>query len=222
VTLLDEQNSVHCVAGLSEVRFFSLAIWATWLILSQGSVHTMLCIMATRKRTTIEREEDLARLSGLHRMGYTQQEIAAQMGLNQSQISRDFAELTRRWRAKQYDDQNAEKQGILAEARWIKRQAREEYIRSRGQRTKERTKRTSTPSTGKKGAAKDRIEGLLEKEDRLGDPRYLAVIENANKTIRTIRGMDAPRQTVLTGGGEPVQVKVVEVIRATWPDSPVE
>jgi hypothetical protein len=63
---------------------------------------------------------------------------------------------------------------------------------------------------------------MLEKEDRLGDPRYLAVIENANKTIRAIRGLDAPRQTVLTGGGEPQQVKVVEVIHATWPESPVE
>jgi hypothetical protein len=165
--------------------------------------------MAAKKRTRYIREEDLVEVQRLHRMRYSQREIATIMGVTHQQVFYDLRVLLKRWQDKNYSDKDAEVKEILAEERWLKRQAREEYDRSRKPLTKTKGKRTT--QGGKKGEA-DRVEVTNETDERLGDPRYLTIIEEANRSIRAIRGLDAPRQTVLTGGAEPVQVKIVEVI----------
>ena len=149
--------------------------------------------------------ESIARL---HRLGYEQKEIAQQLGVSQQQVSYDLRTLNARWRQASFDDTVAEKQEILAEERWIKRQAREEYLRSRQDGHKERQKKRIG---GKGDKATEVLEAMTEKEVRLGDPRYLAIIQASNKAIREIRGLDAPKNfhaTVASGTLEVTEIVV--------------
>jgi predicted transcriptional regulator len=162
--------------------------------------------MAANKRTRHTREQDLVTIARLHRLGYEQMEIAEQLGVSQQQVSYDLRTLNARWRQASFDDTAAEKQEILAEERWIKRQAREEYSRSRACTKKERKKLASTGTNGK-----ERREAMTETQERFGDPRYLAIIQASNKAIREIRGLDAPKNihaTVASGTLEVTEVVV--------------
>jgi hypothetical protein len=62
---------------------------------------------SVRKRTKPVREEQLVQIAGMHLERISQRDIAAKLGLSQSQVSRDLKEIKRRWQSSHQQDMAA-------------------------------------------------------------------------------------------------------------------
>jgi hypothetical protein len=74
-----------------------------------------------RKRTKLQREDDLIQVAGMHLKLVPQTEIAKRFGLSQAQISKDIAEIHLRWKPEKRDDLETLKSRALAELRELKK-----------------------------------------------------------------------------------------------------
>lgn len=135
--------------------------------------------MRVHKEILLERE---SKVWELRQCSWTQERIAAELGLNQSTVSRILARTTKRYAAQFMADVARVKAEQVAQLENIAYEAWQAWDRS-----KEPFK-ASQRKTGGRG----REETILRIENRDGDPRHLLTIIKALADIRTILGLDEP------------------------------
>lgn len=134
------------------------------------------------RRATKQREKDLEETSRRYLcLHQTEARIAEDLGVSQSQISRDIGELVKRWRASSLANVEEAKTKELERLYQLEKEAWEAWSRS------QEDAETRITRNGEKGSSEERrIEG------RVGDPRFLDDVLKCIEQRRKILGLDAP------------------------------
>jgi hypothetical protein len=180
--------------------------------------------MAANKRTPEARELDRAKMVEMLRRGASRTKIAKALGVSASQITYDWKVVIRQVRADQsanVKDIVARKLAELEEVKWEAWQAWERSKQPSHKRVVETEPERACPDcegrgvwtegpdhkpcrtcegTGKVGGV-DPIKVVETTEQRCGDSQYLAVIRSCVADERRLLGLDAEKDTVLTGSG---------------------
>jgi hypothetical protein len=119
------------------------------------------------KRTPTQREHDLERIATLYLKGKRQVDIAAELGIAQSQVSYDLKEIHARWRKSALVDINEVKQRELARIDELERTYWDAWNRSMGE-----TVKTTTSKSDKDGG-----KASITKEQQVGNPAYLSGVQ---------------------------------------------
>ena len=122
------------------------------------------------KRTPFEREQNLVEIARRYLHGMSQMEIADELGLSQSQISRDLKVLHERWMKSSLVDLNEAKARELARIDNLEREYWDAWRDSRGERLETNTKQIA-------GGANDRKEVSIKKVKLEGNPDFLTGIQ---------------------------------------------
>jgi hypothetical protein len=123
--------------------------------------------------------------------------IAQELGVDKSQISRDFKHIRRLWRETYIDDLNAAKQEELARVAEIEHRAWLAWDRSC--RDAETMEVTGTSQAGK--GKPERVRKVTK--EQAGDPRFLAIVLDCVKQRCEILGLQAPKKLDHTTAGQP-------------------
>lgn len=130
----------------------------------------------------------------------SQSEIAERLAalrpyvLSQQMVSNDVAAIHERWRedcSRAYDHHVAES---VARLKRVQAEAFAEWHRSKNPATSKGTKTKGQKDGGQSGVMTASIETLNEEKCRLGDPRYLKVIIEAEARKAKALGSDAPER----------------------------
>lgn len=159
--------------------------------LDQG-VDPFTCM--TRKRRATE----------MYLMGYNQQEIAAEMGVDQTTVSRCLSEVKKEWKQDSLRDMDEKMQQEIATIEHNKKLAIEAYIRSCGVELTEteQTRIRDTPD----GSLTETLTKIV-KTQKVGDPRFLAEIRSCIELKAKLTGMLKEEKKT-----------VVQVIQINWDD----
>lgn len=128
-----------------------------------------------RKKEIEARRAEIARL---FLEGKTATEIGGLVGVSQSQVSRDLAVISGRWRESALQDISERKAQDLAELIRIRRELWQAWQRSQEPATKKRKKYQNAKL----------VEVEEEVVERLGDPRYMAELLKALKQAADLLG----------------------------------
>jgi hypothetical protein len=123
--------------------------------------------------------------------------IAQELGVDKSQISRDFKHIRQQWREAYIEDLNAAKQEELARIAEVENKAWVAWDRSC--RDSETMEITGTSQAGKGKPEKVR----KVTREQAGDPRFLAIVLDCVKQRCEILGLHAPRKLDHTNAGQP-------------------
>jgi hypothetical protein len=128
-----------------------------------------------------------------------QEELARQVGVNRSTVSRDLKVLNQRWKEAAVHDLDAAKAQELERIDQLEREYWEAWEKS-----KQAHETTTTEQTT--GAAGERLRAGVRKVEQTGDPRYLEGVRWCIARRCALLGLDAPVETRLAGrDGGPVQ-----------------
>lgn len=141
------------------------------------------------KRTRIQREADLVRISELYLRGKRQADIAEMLSISRQQVGYDLAEIQRRWSEQTTFNLDAAKQRELARIDLLERTYWDAWERSCGEKVKTRES-TNDVGIGQVG---------LEKELLPGNPAFLGGVQWCIETRCKLLGLNAPVRTELTG-----------------------
>jgi len=123
------------------------------------------------KRTPFQREQHLVEIARRYLHGMSQMEIAAELELSQSQISRDLKVLHDRWTKSALVDLNEAKARELARIDNLEREYWDAWRDSRGERLETNTEQIAGDKTG------DRKKVSIKKVKLEGNPDFLAGIQ---------------------------------------------
>jgi hypothetical protein len=123
--------------------------------------------------------------------------IAQELGVDKSQISRDFTHIRQQWRDTYVEDLNTAKHEELARIAEIENKAWLAWDRScRNAQTME--------ITGTSQAGKGKPEKVRKvSREQTGDPRFLAIVLDCVKRRCEILGLQAPKKLDHTTAGQP-------------------
>ena len=138
------------------------------------------------KRTPHQREQHYLEISRRNIRGETQTEIAAALGITQQQVSIDFKVVERRWREATTLDRDEFKARELAKIDELERTYWLEWEASKREKQITNTKKVQLSSVD------DRTEAALRREQRDGNPSYLAGIQWCIERRCALLGLDAP------------------------------
>lgn len=160
--------------------------------------------MAPTKQALFVREDRYQQVTTLYLRGWTQKQIAAEVGVTQGMISNDLKEIQRRWREETAFNLDEAKGKELARLDELERECWAAWEQSKSERTKARQE---TGGKGKDGKATV-TKASMEKEQRDGNPAFLqAVLSCIDRRCRLL-GLDAPTKSELTGkDGKPIEVE---------------
>lgn len=143
------------------------------------------------RRTKAQREKDITFIADKYLIGWTQDRIAQELGLNQSTISRDIEEVTARWRASALIDMNEAKAQELARIFKLESEYWDAWYASKGDEEASLTQKEG--QTGGSG----KVKTVQSKKNRLGDPRYLQGVERCIQMRIDLLGIQPPKQVNL-------------------------
>lgn len=161
--------------------------------------------MAAKKRTAFQRENDLVIIAELYLRGKSQHEIAKHIGISQKMISIDLALIRSRWAEKYISDINQAKFEELAKIDQLELTYWEAWDRSCKEKTSKSVEKND--SRGNKQQ--------IRKEERDGNPAYLAGVQWCIERRCKILGLDSPDKShvELTGrDGGPIQSITEQVV----------
>lgn len=150
--------------------------------------------MTGKPRSPSQLKRDLARESKMYLHGASQEEIAAELGLNQATVSRDLATLQGEWAQLALRNLDQRKAEELARLDTIERAAWQAWERSCENATIETKRVKGKNSIDGSRLRADEMEQITRTEGRTGDPRYLQVIHDCIKRRCEILGIDAPKK----------------------------
>jgi hypothetical protein len=178
--------------------------------------------MSHHRRTKIQRENDLAEIAAMHLKGVPQREIAANFNLKQPQISKDIAEIYRRWAEKNPIALSTLKARELARIDELERTYWKAWEDSQKPREVEFQEKTSIePDVSEDGAAtagKDRLKASRRTEGQVGNPAFLAGISKCGEQRCKLIGLDAPQQLEVR---TPQPIQIINVMDAEPRPTPV-
>jgi hypothetical protein len=160
--------------------------------------------MAARKRTPFQREEDLVQITRLYLQGRTQRDIAEVVGVSQGQVNHDLKLIQQRWRESSIMDMNEAKQRELARLDELEREYWAAWEQSKNERTRARQESDGKSKDGKPNV----VRATMEKEQRDGNPAFLAGVMSCIERRCKLLGLDAPAKSELTGkDGGPIKTE---------------
>ena len=161
--------------------------------------------MARPTRTKFERENDLERISALYLRGWRQVDIANELNLSRQQIGYDLKTIQQRWQETTTLNLDEAKSKELARLDELEREYWQAWESSKGERTKARQEIGATKDANGKPVVN---RSSMEKEQRDGNPAFLAGVLSCIDRRCKLLGIDAPLQVDQNTTGEMV-VRVV-------------
>lgn len=148
--------------------------------------------MAAPKRNPTELARDRARTAELYLKSWTQNAIAAELGVSQGQVSKDLKAVRQGWLESAVRDFDAAKAAELAKIDNLEREAWAAYERTVGPHTVT----TDIDGTNDKGSFDRKTERT---EHLAGNPAFLNVVMTCIDRRCKILGVDAPQKLEHTG-----------------------
>jgi len=160
-----------------------------------------------RKKSAIAR--DRRNIAKLYLKGELQADIAEQLGISQSTVSRDLSAIQKQWQEANSHDINERKSMELAKIDNLELEYWDAWKRSQ-EDAELRTKKAVETNGETRKEAQERIEG------QVGNPAFLRGIEWCINKRCELLGLDAPKKTDFTSGGKeitivPLGVKIEDV-----------
>ncbi|MCZ2078409.1 MAG: helix-turn-helix domain-containing protein [Bryobacterales bacterium] len=155
-----------------------------------------------RKPSQVAR--DRRKIADLYLRGKVQQEIAKELDLSQATVSRDLKAIQEDWVREAAQALDRRKAIELAKVDALELEYWEAWKRSQADAISE-TSELSSDSGGQKMKKQKRVDG------QVGDPRFLAGVMQCIDRRCQILGIDAPKKTDVTSGGQPLGQVVDEV-----------
>lgn len=158
--------------------------------------------MAPTKQAQFVREDRYQQVTTLYLRGWTQKQIAAEVGVTQGMISNDLKVIQQRWREQTAFNLDEAKAKELARLDELERECWAAWEQSKSERTKARQE---TGGKGKDGKATV-TKASMEKEQRDGNPAFLQAVLSCIDRRCKLLGLDAATKSELTGkDGGPIQ-----------------
>ena len=144
----------------------------------------------TRRRSSAELARDRRKIADLYLKGWIQADIADELGVNQSTVSRDIKALQKDWLESALVDFNEAKSQELAKIDRLER----EYWQA-WERSCEDAETVTEKARASRGAEKpDSIEKTKQAKGQAGDPRFLNGVQWCIERRCKILGIDAPNK----------------------------
>jgi predicted transcriptional regulator len=154
--------------------------------------------MASRKLNRRERLRIKAQIADLYCQNYSQDAIAQTLRVTTQMVSYYWRKIEAGWQKKTLEDAGEILGRQLAKLALVQKEGWEGWKRSRKEAKTTSKKAKIKPSAGKgKGKGKDRtteVESAEKREQRVGDPRFLAIVMDAVKDENKILGVYAPEK----------------------------
>lgn len=151
-------------------------------------------------RSEAQQERDRREIARLYLQGMYQTDIAERLGLSQSTVSRDIQVLIDEWKIERVYDINEAKARELAKVDNLELEYWEAWHRSQENAEKEIKK---AKGTAKGGTANQEIQKISE--GQTGDPRFLSGVQWCIERRCLILGVDAPKKSDITSGGQAIK-----------------
>ena len=143
--------------------------------------------MAPNKRSKQQRIKDRETTSRMYRLGYTHQDIANVIGVSRVQVTLDIKAITKVWRESTQTDMQEARAKELAAIDALEATAWEDYERSKEDKLKH--VETNKRSTGEGDSF---VQETVSREEVVGDPRFLAIVDKCIDKRCRIYGLEAP------------------------------
>ena len=161
--------------------------------------------MSGRRRSSAELARDRRRIADLYLAGQIQADIAEEIGVDQSTVSRDLKALQVEWLASSLIDFDEAKAKELAKIDRLEREYWDAWEESK------RDKETSI--TEKIASEKPRDKAQIRREGQVGNPSFLAGVQWCIERRCKILGLDAPKGLDLTSKGEKIESLTTIIVR---------
>lgn len=137
-----------------------------------------------KRKTKVQKAEELARIATLHARGKTRVGIAKELGISRQWVDTCLVKIYEGWEKLRKGAGNR----LLAEANEVREEAWSAWERSK-ENAEIRTQRIRKVEAGGQGAP---VEVAIRTEGQVGDATYLRHVEWANEREAKILGTDAP------------------------------
>jgi hypothetical protein len=140
-----------------------------------------------------------ARVAQLYLQRKRQVEISEEMGISQPRVSRIICEIQAEWRASAMRDWDTLKSEELARIDHVEAEAWKAWDRSCQEYTEETTETGERPVRMVDEAGKFTISSMafararMKREKRIGDPRFLQIVNQCIERRCDLLGLDAPK-----------------------------
>lgn len=164
-----------------------------------------------RQRSDTEREADRRKINELYLNGWNQTDIAEQLGINQSTVSRDIKTLKAEW----VKQRNGLVDEFEAKYRLVYREAMAAWQESKKPAETETTEMIEggEGDTGKG----QRLKASTRKEGQSGNPALLAQSQAALKAIREMFGVDVATQVIVEMKLQGEVDALLDILKETLP-----
>ena len=163
----------------------------------------------SKRRDAAQLARDRRRIAEMYLHGVLQADIADELHIDQSTVSRDLKALQDEWRASSLIDIDEAKARELARIDELERTYWDGWRRSKEDAEIERTRATETQRDGK------RYEAGTEKRGQAGDPRFLQGVGWCIERRCKLVGIDAPEKQEIRLPDGVVQ-RVIFEEKANW------
>jgi predicted XRE-type DNA-binding protein len=155
-----------------------------------------------RRREAAEVARDRRKIADLYFQGWLQAEIAEEVGVHQSTVSRDLKALQAEWLQSALVDFNKAKARELARIDRLEREYWRAWLRS------VEDKEVEVQEKVEAGDKQGRLKVSLRREGQAGDPRFLAGVQWCIEQRCQILRLYAPVDVDIKSGGRPIFQKV--------------
>jgi len=164
--------------------------------------------MSNKNRKKIDIERDRRNISRMYLQGMLQAEIAEELGVSQSTVSRDLSYIQKQWQQERINNVDERKRIELAKIDNLELEYWEAWKHS--------LENAEVQTVEKQGIIHDkdgkiigsRVKQIDRQEGQAGDPRFLQGIQWCIEKRCELLGLDAPKKTDLTSDGKPVAVNI--------------
>ena len=163
-----------------------------------------------RSRLKAQKERDRRNVASLYLKGVIQADIAEQLGISQTTVSRDLKLIQGEWAIARINDIDERKRIELAKIDNLELTYWDGWKRSQ-----ENAEVETTKLKGRDADKPTDLEKTKRVEGQVGDPRFLQGVANCIDKRCELLGLDAPKNVDVTSGGEKIEaVKIIEVIKS--------
>jgi hypothetical protein len=150
------------------------------------------------KRQPAQIERDRRKIAQAYLAGRSQMDIASELGLDQSTVSRDLTAIQKEWRIARIDDIDERKHIELAKIDNLELTYWESFTRSCMAAASETTKMIGAGGS----TAPQRVEQTRREDAQVGDPRFLSGVQWCIEKRCALLGLDAPKKQDFTTNGK--------------------
>jgi len=155
-----------------------------------------------KRRSSSQLVRDRRSIADYYLQGWLQVDIADELGIDQSTVSRDLKAIQATWLKSTLIDFSKVKAREIAKIDRLEREYWQAWQESKEEKVTTATEETASKD-GKRGKAQ------IRREERSGDPRYLAGVQWCIEKRCKILGLDARQVLDVTTDGKPLVLRVI-------------